>query len=158
MCHLESIREKSHACARGNLTALGDGENLVRMNAIKLVSAVLLLGTVGCGDSSQSPVEFCNTAAETECTRIYECYTAVQIAAAQLPATESACVTQTETNNGCTAKTTANVCTASNAIYHGEAVQACVDQVNNLTCAEFEQSMDLDTVAPKCADICVIPS
>jgi hypothetical protein len=149
MCHLDSIRD---------LTTLGEGENLVRMNAIKLVSAALLLGTVGCGSSSQSPVEFCNTAAETECTRIYECYTPAEIAAAQLPATESACVTQTETNNGCSAKTTSNVCTASNAVYHGDAVDACVDQVNNLSCAEFESSTDLDTVAPKCADICVIPS
>jgi hypothetical protein len=140
------------------LTTLGEGENLVRMNAIKLVSAALLLGLVGCSDSSQSPVEFCNTAAETQCTRIYECYTPVQIAAANYPATESACVTQTETTNGCTAKTTANICTASNAVYHGEAVDACVAQVNNLTCAEFESSTDLDTVAPKCADICVIPS
>jgi hypothetical protein len=149
MCHLDSIRD---------LTTLGEGENLVRMNAIKLVSAVLLVGTVGCGSSSESPADFCNTAVETQCTRVYECYTAAQIAAANYPATESACVTQNETAQGCTAKTTANVCTASNAIYHGEAVQACIDQVNNLTCAEFEQSTDIDTVAPKCADICVIPS
>jgi|SRR5664279_963822 len=128
------------------------------MNAIKLVSAVFLLGTVGCGTSdSYTPVDECNTAVEHTCTRVYECYTPAAIAAAGLPATESACVTQNETAQGCSAKTTANICVASNAVYHGEAVQACVDQYDNLTCAEIEASMDITTVAPKCADICVIP-
>jgi hypothetical protein len=127
------------------------------MNAFKVVCGVLLLGAVGCS-STTSPVDACNEEFSTDCTRIYECFTATQIAAAGLPATESACVTQQQTANGCSAKTEANFCTAGNAVYHGDAVGGCIDQLNGLTCAEIESNQDITVVAPKCAEVCVIPS
>jgi hypothetical protein len=127
------------------------------MKGIKLVCAFLMLGTVGCGSDSVSPVEACNMQAATECARIYECYTAAQLAAAGLPATESACVTALEANQGCSAKTTANFCTGGNAVYHGDKVGGCIDQLNGLTCAEVMSSQDITVVAPKCAEVCVIP-
>ncbi len=128
------------------------------MKAIKLVCAVLLWTAVGCGSDSVSPSEACNEQYATECARLYECYTADQIAAAGLPATESACVTMSQTNAGCAAKTTSNFCTSGNAVYHGEAVNGCIDQLNGLTCAEVMTSQDITVVAPKCAEVCVIPA
>jgi hypothetical protein len=129
------------------------------MKAINLAGMFLLFGAVGCGGSdSVSPVEACNMQYATECARIYECYTAAQIAAAGLPATESACVTMSQTNAGCSAKTTANFCSTGTAVYHGEAVPGCVDQLNTLTCADVMSAQDITTVAPKCAEVCVIPA
>src|SRR5450432_3065780 len=118
------------------------------MNAIKLVSGVVLLfSAVGCGGTSESPAEACNKQYETECTRIYECYTPAAIAALGLPASESACVTMEEAAQGCSAKTEANFCVAGNAVYHGEAVDGCIAQLNGATCAEIMSSMDITVIA-----------
>ena len=117
----------------------------------------MLISAVGCGGTSESPAEACNKEAETECTRIYECYTPAAIATAGLPASESACVTMFEANEGCSAKTDKNFCAAGNAVYHGEAVDGCISQLNGLTCAEVMSSMDITVIAPKCGDVCVIP-
>jgi hypothetical protein len=131
------------------------------MQGIKLVSALVLVGALGAcgGGDSLSPVEACNQEMETTCARIYECYTAAQLQAAGYPATESACVTSFESSQGCSAKTSDNFCETGNAVYHGEAVSGCIDQVNGLTCADImAHASDLDTVAPKCAEVCVIPT
>jgi len=127
------------------------------MKGLKLVSAVgLLLGA--CGSSSVSPVDACNSEVMTECARIYECYTPAQLAAANFPASESACITQFEASEGCSAKTAANFCTPSTAVYHGEAVDGCEAQVNALSCADLMANIqNLNAVAPKCAEVCVIP-
>jgi hypothetical protein len=128
------------------------------MNGFKLVSAVgLLLGA--CGSSSVTPVDACNQEVETTCARVYECYTAAELAAANFPAAESACVTQFQASEGCSAKTSANFCTPSTAVYHGEAVDGCVSQVESLSCADIKAHLnDINTVAPKCAEVCVIPT
>ncbi|MEO6777505.1 MAG: hypothetical protein ABI467_31555 [Kofleriaceae bacterium] len=126
------------------------------MQGIKLVSAVLLLGA--CGSSSVSPVDACNQEYETECSRVYECYTAAQLAAAGFPASESACVTTSQANQGCSAKTEANFCTGGNTVYHGEAVDGCIQQLEGLTCAEIMSNQDITITAPKCAEVCVTPT
>ena len=118
----------------------------------------MLFSAVGCGGTSVSPVDACDQQYSTECSRIYECYTPAAIAALGLPASESACVTMSETNQGCAAKTEANFCTAGNAVYHGEAVDGCISQLNGLTCAEVMSSSDITVIAPKCAEVCVIPT
>jgi len=129
------------------------------MKGLKLVSAVGMLLLGACGSSSTSPSEACNEANEAICTQIYKCYTAADIAAAGYPPNEAACVTMTEANAGCAAKTEANTCTGGNQVYHGENVQGCIDQLNNLTCAEVMSSnTNLETAAPKCNDICLTPS
>ena len=116
----------------------------------------LLLGA--CGGGSTSPVDACNQETETTCARIYECYTAAQLQTAGYPAAESACVTQFEASEGCAAKTSDNFCTPSTAVYHGEAVDGCISQVEALSCADIMQHIqDINTVAPKCAEVCVIP-
>jgi hypothetical protein len=118
---------------------------------------VVLLGA--CGGGSTSPVDACNEVNTTVCARIYECYTAAQIAAAGYPANEAACVTMSEANAGCAAKTEANTCTGGNQVYHGENVQGCIDQLNGLTCAEVTSSTtNLTTAAPKCDEICLTPT
>jgi len=128
------------------------------MKGIKLVRAILLLGTVGCGSDSTSPVEACNQINATVCARIYECYTAAQIAAAGYPASESACVTMTQANAGCAAKTSSNICTGGNAVYHGENVGGCIDQLDGLTCAEVMSNADVTAGAPKCDEVCLTPT
>ena len=130
------------------------------MKGISLVVPFGMLLGFGCGGSSASPVEYCDRVAETQCTLVYQCYTDAQRTAAGYPATEAACVTQIETALGCSAVTSANVCTSSNAVYHGEAVDGCISQAANLSCAEFStvgSTTPLESVAPKCAEVCVIP-
>lgn len=128
------------------------------MKGLKLVSAVGMLVLGACGSSSVSPVDACNQETETTCARIYECYTATQLQAAGYPAAESACVTQFEASEGCSAKTSDNFCTPSTAVYHGEAVDGCISQVEALSCADIMAHIqDINTVAPKCAEVCVIP-
>jgi hypothetical protein len=129
------------------------------MKALKLVSAVGMALLGACGSSSASPVDACNQEVETECARVYECFTPAELAAANFPASESACITQFETSEGCAAKTSANFCTPSTAVYHGEAVDGCVSQVEALSCADLKSHLnDINTVAPKCAEVCVIPT
>jgi hypothetical protein len=129
------------------------------MKGLKLVSAVGLVMLGACGSSSVSPVDACNQEVETTCTRVYACYTAAELAAASFPAAESACVTQFEASEGCSAKTSANFCATSTAVYHGEAVDGCVAQVEALSCADLKAHInDINTVAPKCAEVCVIPT
>ena len=129
------------------------------MKGLKLVSAVGLVLMGACGGSSTSPVEACNQVNESICVQIYKCYTAAEIAAAGYPANEAACVTMSEQNAGCAAKTEANTCTGGNQQYHGENVAGCIDQLDNLTCAEVMSSTtNLETAAPKCNDICLTPS
>ena len=129
------------------------------MKAIKLVSVVGLVLLGACGGGSTSPSEACNEVNEAICVQIYKCYTAAEIAAAGYPANEAACVTMSESNAGCAAKTEANTCTGGNQVYHGENVQGCVDQLNGLTCAEvMSSSTDLETAAPKCNSICLTPT
>lgn len=128
------------------------------MKANNLVRTILLLGAVGCGSDSTSPSEACNQIDATICARIYECYTAADIAAAGLPASESACITQEQAADGCAAKTTANACTGGNAVYHGENVGGCLDQLDGLTCAEVMSNTNVVTGAPKCAELCLTPT
>jgi hypothetical protein len=63
-----------------------------------------------------------------------------------------------EANAGCAAKTEANTCTGGNQVYHGENIQGCVDQLYGLSCAEVMSNTDVTTSAPKCNEICIIPT
>jgi len=128
------------------------------MKGLKLVSAVGLVLIGACGSSSVSPVDACNQEVQTECTRVYECFTAAELQTAGFPASESACVTQFEASEGCSAKTADNFCTPSTAVYHGEAVDGCISQVEALSCADLKANIqNLIPVAPKCGEVCVIP-
>ena len=128
------------------------------MKGLKLVSAVGMLMLGACGSSSVSPVDACNQEVETECARVYACYTAAQLQAANFPASESACITQFEASEGCSAKTADNFCTPSTAVYHGEAVDGCISQVEAVSCADLMANIqNLNAVAPKCTEVCVIP-
>ncbi|MFT3696127.1 MAG: hypothetical protein QM831_23515 [Kofleriaceae bacterium] len=132
------------------------------MKRLKLVSAVLLVSGLvayGCGGSSTSPSEACNQVQETTCAKLYSCFTAAQLQQAGYPATEAACVTMSEQDQGCAAETEANACSGAgaNAVYHGENVQGCIDQLNNLTCTDLMGS-NVDAKAPKCDEICIVPT
>lgn len=127
------------------------------MKLLKAATAALLFAT-GCGGSDITPKDACQMDASAECSRIYACYTAAELAAANYPATESACVTMNETAAGCDAKTTANACTGGNEVYQPDKVGPCIDQINGLTCAQIRTSpFVLETVAPACAEVCIIP-
>jgi hypothetical protein len=68
-------------------------------------------------------------------------------------------VTQTEASAGCAAKTTANACTGGNEVYHGDKVGGCVSQIGGLTCAQVrDPAFNVNTAAPICGEICVVPS
>ena len=117
------------------------------------IIASVVFGLAACG-GDPSPKEACNDFAVAFCAKIYECYTASELAAAQYPATESACVVQLQTNAGCSAKTDANACDG-NEKYHGNYVDSCNDQLGGLECSQVRSStFDANVAAPACDKVC----
>ena len=130
------------------------------MKRFAIAGIALLAGALGCGGSNaESPVQACNDSASGLCEKVYACFTAAEIAASGRPAQESACVTMTESSNGCAAKTEANACNGSaNEVFNGNEIGPCLDQINNLSCATVRDvSFQLDVAAPECAKVCTIP-
>ncbi len=118
--------------------------------------AVLVgLSAMGCGGSdSLAPAEACNEVASGLCDRFYACYTAAEISAAGLPATEADCVTMLESSFSCTQQTVANTC-GSGGAYHGDQASECADQVHGLACSQVrDPNFDQNTAAPACSKVC----
>src|SRR5215813_1732683 len=113
---------------------------------------IMLAGVavVGCGGSSEgtSPRAACEDIEANTCERLYACFTPAELAAANYPADESACVSQTQAMRGCANETTANIC-MGNERYHADQASECADQITGLTCGQIrDQSKSLDTAAP----------
>ena len=124
---------------------------------MRSLAAAALALVAGCGSSGPSPVESCNDAVVAICHQVYTCFTPDEIAAANLPAQESACVSMSETAAGCSAKTTANFCD-NNQKFHADQVDGCVSEVKNLTCAQVKTAgiNNLESLAPTCQKVCTV--
>ena len=119
----------------------------------------LTFALAACGASQDiTPREACEDTSVALCERLYACLTPAEVAAAGLPAAESACVTSYDAQRGCAAQTTENVCTG-NEKYSGVQASKCSDQVVGLTCAQVrDPTFTLQTGAPACAKICAVPN
>jgi hypothetical protein len=116
----------------------------------------VLLGLAACGGGDLSPKEGCNQYAVALCERLYACFTAQELAAAQYPATEAGCVTNFQANAGCANQTTANACDG-NETYHASYADDCVDQVRGLECSQVrDPNLNTDTAAPACGKVCAV--
>jgi hypothetical protein len=145
--------------ARYRLTSGGDLGSTYGMRSIKTMLVTCVLGAmVACGSSGPGPVEACNNVANATCSRIYACFTAAELAAANYPTTESACDTMLQASQGCSAKTVQNACTG-NETYHADQVDPCVSQLHGLTCAQVRDpnfGTNVNTQAPACGKVCAI--
>jgi hypothetical protein len=131
----------------------------MRMRILMFAAATAAILSACGGGSGPSPVEACNQLDASLCERIYACLTAQELATDGYPTEESACVTAQQTSDGCSAKTTANICTGSNQTYHANAVDGCVSQVGGLTCADLrDPNFNVLVSAPDCAAVCAVPN
>jgi hypothetical protein len=126
----------------------------MRLNIIGTVIAVAL--SACSGSDGVSPREGCEQAAVELCGRFYTCFTAAELATAGYPASEAACVTMTQAQQGCAAQTVANACTG-NETYHPSEAASCVDQIGGLSCSQVrDANLDINVAAPACAKVCVV--
>ena len=123
---------------------------------LKSISLALVLAAACTTSSGPSPMEACDNIASATCARIYACFTAEEIQAAAYPATEAACVTQLQAQQGCAAETDANACDGGNQTYHASEVDPCLKQLDGLTCGELRQVSDISANSPACSKICAI--
>jgi hypothetical protein len=120
-----------------------------------LIIVSVVLGLAACG-GDPTPKEACNDYAAAFCGRVYACFTAAELAAAQYPPTEAGCVTQFQTNAGCANQTVENAC-EGNEKYHGSYADTCVNQVEGLECSQVrDPNLNTDTAAPACDKVCSI--
>jgi hypothetical protein len=125
-----------------------------KMHLAKLM-VVGLIVMIACGaDDGLTPRAACENGDVELCARLYACYTAAELQAAGYPASEAACVTMTQTRDGCSAQTTANACTG-NETYHGADATVCVSQIKGLACSQVrDPALDIKVAAPACAKVC----
>jgi len=121
---------------------------------------IMLVGVAaaGCGGGgdSASPRAACEEIEANLCERFYACFTPTELATANFPADEAACVSQMQAAKGCANQTTSNAC-VGNQHYHPGQAAACANQVSGLTCGQIrDQSANLDAAAPACNKICVV--
>ena len=112
---------------------------------------------VACGGSDGvSPRQACEDSASALCERFYACYTAQELASAGFPSSEAACVTTLQSQQGCAAETTQNICTG-NAKYSPVEAQKCSDQITGLSCSQVRDPFfDEATAAPACTMVCAV--
>lgn len=119
---------------------------------MRLWMIVLLL--TGCPDPGVSPREGCERAAETECERLYACFTSAELATAGWPASQAACITKLEQDRGCAAATLDTAC-KGNGVYHADDAAECIDQIGGLACSQLrDPALDFTRVAPACGRVC----
>lgn len=114
---------------------------------------LLILLLAGCPNDF-TPRESCEGGAEAQCERMYACLTSAQLTAGGWPSTQAGCVTKLETDRGCAAATTSNICTG-NGVYHPDDARECIDQINGLECSQLlDRTIDLKQAAPACGRVC----
>ena len=123
--------------------------------AFIMVTGVALAGCGGGGDGA-TPRVACEDIEANVCERFYACFTPGELAAANFPADEAACVSQMQASKGCANQTTANAC-VGNQRYHPDQASTCANQISGLTCGQIRDlSADLNAAAPACDKICAV--
>jgi hypothetical protein len=120
-----------------------------------LFVVIVLGGLVGCGgDDGLSPAAACSQAASAACQKLYQCLTEPERMAAGLPATEAACVTEFEADQGCAAMTEMNACDTGET-YHSDQAQHCIHEFQALDCEAVRSGM-IDENTPACQMVCTV--
>lgn len=101
-----------------------------------ILTVALLMSLGACGGGDPSPVEACEDLSRISCNRVYECFTATQIAAAGLPATEAECVTEQVADADCANATAADAC-GTNETYHPDKIDGCFSALRASSCDAF---------------------
>jgi hypothetical protein len=121
-----------------------------------LVAGVATAGCGGSGAGGITPRVACEDAQANLCERFYACYTPAELASIGFPSNEAACVTKFQSDEGCAAQTTENICTG-NERYHADQANTCVDQIAGLACSQVRQpQLDLIAAAPACGKMCAV--
>lgn len=123
----------------------------------QLVVGVVAIGLLGCGEDGLSPREGCEKVVVALCSQVYACLTADEIAQAQFPATERACVTAEQESNECASQTEETTCGPVEK-YQADEAADCANQIADLSCNQFRDPavlLNLEVAAPACGRICV---
>jgi hypothetical protein len=114
---------------------------------------LLILLLAGCPDDFP-PRESCERGAEAQCERMYACLTSAELSRGGWPSTQAGCITKLQTDRGCAAETTTNVC-KGNGTYHADDAHQCIDEIAGLDCSQLrDPSIDLKQAAPACGRVC----
>jgi hypothetical protein len=116
-----------------------------------VAATLLAIFTIGCGGGGPSPKEACEELVKVVCSKIYECFSEEERAAAGFPATEAGCVTELNADAGCASQTEENTCDAGET-YNASKADDCIDQFSALTCQQLISGGD--DVAPACDQVC----
>lgn len=128
---------------------------------VRMIAGFMMLvgvAATGCpgGSDGASPRVACEDIEANVCERLYACFTPTELAAANLPPDEAACVSQKQVMKGCANQTPANAC-VGNQHYHPDQAATCANQISGLTCGQIrDQASNLDAAAPACDKICVV--
>ncbi|MCE9577399.1 MAG: hypothetical protein K8W52_29895 [Deltaproteobacteria bacterium] len=128
-------------------------------NRLRLALALALAATLAaCTDDAATGTTAraaCEDAQAALCERFYSCFTAEELTAAGLPATEAACTAMFTEMAGCATQTSANICDPGET-YHPERAADCLDQYSALTCSLIRDGSEdqIDAATPACAAVC----
>jgi hypothetical protein len=125
-----------------------------------LAPCPLVLAFMGCGgddddESGSSPQALCQRIADTQCTKIYDCFSAADLEAAGFPPTSSGCKSQLRDDLGCDAASADDLC-EGNETFHASEANRCVDQMDSASCGQVMEAEDVTDVAPACDQVCTI--
>ena len=96
---------------------------------IVFVTVCLAVGLVGCGSSSGTPAQACDSLASAICTRAFQCD---PNAAADYGGTVSSCISQVQSGIGCS-----SISCSAGQTFNSGAANSCVNDVGSLACSEF---------------------
>ena len=135
-------------------------------HAFVILPSTLLLGCASKPpeDSDESsgtgsPVSItalCKDEVDTNCERLYECYSTSEVVAAGLPLTEQECKTQRYEELDCDTLTTVNAC-ANDERFNTAEERSCINQIRQASCAEIRTGLainDTSAFAPACSRVC----
>lgn len=122
---------------------------LARLGCGSIVLAAFMAVASCGGDSGPSPEQGCKDLVATLCNKIFDCYTAAELAEAkdQVGNSKSDCATKLQSAQ-CTS--TAVMCDAGKT-YHADKAQSCLDQIKAFSCTDIKN----DTPDPAiCDQVC----
>jgi hypothetical protein len=111
-------------------------------------------GTSDQGLSPQQVQQLCNSMADAECEKVYECLSSDELAIFGLPATVAACKSEYRSDLGCDAwESESDIC-SGNKTFHREELNRCLDQVDRASCSQVRS--DTTDYAPACERVCSV--
>ncbi len=120
------------------------------MKNATLPAVTSLIILVGCAAEKPNAEQGCVDFAMATCARSYECLSASELAVANLPTTEAACVDQLVGRLNCTALTAETLCPEGRS-YRTDEADTCLMEIGDATCEEIRTGSGS---APACDRVC----